>query len=293
MKKPTKRLKKRSEMTLDEKAEASLRKRGLVWWTHFGLNGHFFRFSLGTSDKAKAQRRAKKLIALAKAGKIAAVASSPEERAARQSVSAKNTATDPKVSAAAKRRNRKRWKKASKKDRRTHGDAIRAGLTPEILLERSKTTTDLWKDDDYAESHKKASKEYWSKKSHRKAQSRRQLAAGEKLKVQENRRKGRLKAARNLLRRRGLLKNPRQRGAHSTPVQEKEFFKVGLGVETLIPPALRKDKAAIEAARDAYCAHVRPNLPRGLCGTYHRRFRAILKSNPSFAPPFVPLHASR
>jgi hypothetical protein len=283
MEKPNKPRKNRADRSADEKAEASLRKRGLVWWTHFGFKGQFFRFSLGTSDRSRAKRQAKKLIALAEAGKISAVAKTPAERSDRRSASLKRSHTDPKVSAATTRAIKRRWKKfSSKKDRKAHGAAIRDSVTSERRRELSETTTALWKDHGYRKRQVTAQTKRWSDKSERKAQSRRLLAAGEKLSVQENRKKGRLKAARNLLRRRGILKPAGTPGRKATPTQEKDFFKIGFAIEMSIQPALREDKKAIEEARTAYS--VREHMPRKLCGTYHRRYKAKVLANPSLIP---------
>ena len=269
----------------DRKANASLRKRGRVWWTHFGFKGQFFRFSLGTSDRSKAKREAKKLIALAVAGKISAVARTPADRKARRSASLKRSNTDPRVSAAAKRRNAKRWKNASEEDRKAHGAAIAASVTPARRRELSETTAGLWKDKDYRTRIVASQSRYWAVERHRKEQSGRLLAAGKKLKVQENRRKGKLTAARNLLRRRGVLKGPGKRGRKAMATTEREFFKHGLAIEMSIPAALRADQRAIEDARVAYSD--KEHLPLKLCGTYHRRFRAEIKENPSLLPDEV------
>jgi hypothetical protein len=283
MRKPIKSGKKRSEMTIDEKAKASLRKRGLVWWTHFGFKGQFFRFSLGTSDKSKAQREAKRLIALAKTGKITAVAGSPEGRAARQSASAKKTATDPKVSAATEKRNAKRWKYASAEDRKRHGETIRnSPIAQAARLEVGRKVAKRWKDPAYKKRVARGVNRYWSDPRKHELHSQILLASGKKPKVQRNRRMGRLKAARNLLRRRGFLKEAGTRGRKTTPAPEKETFKIGLAIEMSIPRGLREDRKAIEEARTAYSE--RNHLPRELCATYHRRCRALLKANPSLIP---------
>ena len=283
MGKPNKPRKNRADRSADEKAEASLRRRGLVWWTHFGFKGQFFRFSLGTSDRSRAKRQAKKLIALAEAGKISAVAQTPAERSARRSASLKRSHADPEVSAATTKANKGRWKSASNEDHKAHGSAIRAGITPAMRLERSKNTKGLWKKERYRKRHVAASTAYWYVTSNRTAQSRRLLAAGKKSSVQENRKKGRLKAARNLLRRRGALKKPAQPGRKPTPAEMKDFFKHSLAIEMSIPRALRADKKAIEEARAAYSDKM--HMPRALCGTYHRRFAAFLRANPSLVIP--------
>jgi hypothetical protein len=265
-------------MTIDEKAKASLRKRGLVWWTHFGLEGQFFRFSLGTSDKSKAQREARRLIALARAGKITAVAGSRKGRADRQSASAKKTATDPKVSAAVKRRNKKRWRNASGEDRKRHGETIRDSAKAQAArLEVGKEVRRRWDEDPkYRNRITRGVNRYWSKEHNRKAQSITLLAAREDPKKQENWRKGQLKAARKLLRRRGVLKPAGKLGRKTVPVEEREFFKRGLAIEMSIPPRLRSDKKAIERARAAYSE--KEHQPRQLCATYHRHYRALIKA---------------
>src|SRR5258708_25750845 len=49
----------------------ALVKRGSTWHTHFFVDGHRFRQSLGTSDWREAQKEQKKLIAQAEQGKLA------------------------------------------------------------------------------------------------------------------------------------------------------------------------------------------------------------------------------
>jgi hypothetical protein len=286
MGKHNKARKNRANRSADEKAEASLRKRKLVWWTHFGFKGQFFRFSLGTSDRSRAKRQAKKLIALAEAGKISAVAQTPAERSARRSASLKRSHADPKVSVVTRRANKRRWKNTSKEELKAHGAAIRAGTTPEIRLERAETTEDLWKDPDYRKRNVRSQKRRWSKRTpsgrrNRKAQSRALTVARAKPEVKKNHEKGKLTAARNLLRRRGVLAKPRKRGRKPMPTKDKEYFKHGLAIEMSIPPALREDENAIEKARTAYS--IKTGLPRKLCAQYHRHFKADIKANPSLA----------
>src|SRR5271165_3057903 len=48
----------------------ALRKRGKTWHTHFFVDGQRFRQSLDTTDYREAQKREKKCIALAEAGKL-------------------------------------------------------------------------------------------------------------------------------------------------------------------------------------------------------------------------------
>ena len=106
------------ENNAEQKAGASLRKRGTVWWEHFGFKGLFFRRSLGTSDRSEAKIEAKKLIALAEAVKIQTTASSPDERKEQMRAWAKKSFADPKVSAKVTRANRKSWADFSRTPRK-------------------------------------------------------------------------------------------------------------------------------------------------------------------------------
>lgn len=283
MGKPSKPRKNRADRSPDEKAEAGLRKRGFIWWAHFGFKGQFFRFSLGTSDRSKAKRQAKKLITLAEAGKISAVAQTPAERSARRSASLRRSHTDPKVSAKVTRANRKSWSTADQERHDHHSEAIKNALAPpEVRALMSERSTENWKRPGYRERNSRAVRKGWAPKRLRKQQSNRLKAACARPEVQENRLKGRARFYREFLRKRGVLKEPGKPGRRRTPTEERDFFKHGRAIEISIPPASRADQRAIEGARAVYSREA--HMPRALCATYHRRFRAFLRDNPSFIP---------
>jgi hypothetical protein len=279
MKSPIRPRKKRSEMTADEYATASLRKRGHVWWTHFGFKGDFFRFSLGTSDRSKAKREAKRLISLAMAGKITATASSPDERRERRSASLRKLRDDPRVSAARKKANAKRWKNASEEDHIQHAQAIRDSATPERRRALSKTATALWKDDGYRKRITRSQKKYWRVDRHRKEHSKLLTPIFAKPEVQKRRLEGRLAWAKKFLRRGGVLAEPGKRGRKPEPADQTQWFKIGLAIDELIPRTSRPDRGAITAARKAHSRDT--GLPLGTCGRYHSRYRRWLAANRS------------
>jgi hypothetical protein len=268
----------------DRRADASLRRRRLVWWTHFGFKGQFFRFSLGTSDRSRAKRLAKKLIALAEAGKISAVAQTPDERKVRRSASLKRSHADPKVSAAATRAAKGRWKKASKEDREEHGDAIRAGQTPEIRRAMAEATTDLWKDSDYVKRVRRGQKRFWSDRtpsgrSHRRAQSKTLTAACKRPEVKASRFAGKLASVAALLRAARRKKNPGKRGPVPKPT-ESTWHRIGSKIHEKIPVTMRSDRHVITAARKAYSEETRGRVSLEMCASYHRRYMHWLKANP-------------
>jgi hypothetical protein len=185
------------------RAAASLRKRGHIWWTHFGSKGQFFRRSLGTSDRSEAKREAAKLIALAEAGKIQATASSVDERSKQKSASLEKSYADKKLLSAATKRNQEGWDGRSKESRDQHRAAIKAAANrPGARKLRSETGKSVWQRPGHAERVTAAVKMGWKPKKKRKQQSERIKAACAKPEVQARRLAGRYRAAEKLLQRR-------------------------------------------------------------------------------------------
>ena len=140
-----------AEKNANQKAEASLRKRGNVWWTQFVVKGLFLRRSLGTSDLSTAKIEAKRLIALADAGKIHATASSPAERAAQKSSSLRKSFSDSRVNASMSRARRESWAAASPERRRRHRKGIKTAANhPGMHERRSESSKEAWQRDGYA-----------------------------------------------------------------------------------------------------------------------------------------------
>jgi hypothetical protein len=193
---------------LERRAAASLRKRGNVWWTHFGCNGQFFRRSLGTSDRSEATSEARKLIALAEAGKLPARASSPRERKDWKSSSLTKSYSDPKVLAKATRRNRRTWAKATDDHRKRHRDGlIAAANRPGKRQQLSETTEKLWSapgtasEPSYRERNSAAVRDAWKPRKKREQHGEKISAARKRPEVKANHLAGRIQAAEDLLRR--------------------------------------------------------------------------------------------
>lgn len=195
---------KASRIDPGRRAARSLRKRGCIWWTHFGCKGQFFRRSLGTSDRSKATREAETLIALAEAGKIQATASSIEERKAQKSASLKKSDADPKLNRALCRRNQKGWDGRDSESRERHSEAIKAAASrPGAGKVRSERSTSLWLDKDYRDRNTAAVNKGWKSRKLRKQQSERIKAARARPEVKAHHLAGRYRAAETLLKQRG------------------------------------------------------------------------------------------
>jgi hypothetical protein len=187
----------------ETRAASSLRKRGYIWWTHFGCKGQFFRRSLGTSDRKKAKRKAEKLIALAEAGKIQSAASSADERKDQKSASLKKSYADTKLHSAVCRRNQNTWDGMDQESRDRHSAALKAAANRpgarKLLRERS---TDLWQDNDYRDRNVAAVNKGWKSQKLRKQQSKTIKAACLRPEVKAHRLAGRYRAAETLLKQR-------------------------------------------------------------------------------------------
>ena len=183
------------------RAAASLRKRGHIWWTHFGCRGQFFRRSLCTSNRSTAEREAAQLIALAEAGKIQATAPSVDERKQQKSASLKKSYADPKVHADVSRRNQERWDNADAESRKRHRESITASANrPGVPKRKSETSKSVWRRPGYPERVSLAVKRAWTP-TRRKEQSKTLTAACARPEVKANRLAGRYKAAKALLER--------------------------------------------------------------------------------------------
>jgi hypothetical protein len=187
----------------ERRAARSLRKRGYIWWTHFGCKGQYFRRSLGTSDRSKATRAAEKLIALAEAGKIQATASSIDERNERRSASLKKADADPKVHSALRRRNQESWDGRDTESRTRHSEAIKAAANRPGARERlSETIKSVWQRPSYRDHNVAAVKKAWKSRKLRKRQSKKIKKACTRPDVKARRLAGRYRAAENLLKQR-------------------------------------------------------------------------------------------
>jgi hypothetical protein len=313
---PNKPNKKRADRSLDEKAEASLRKRKTTWYAHFSFNGQFFSRSLGTSDRTKAKRAAKKLISLVATGKEQR-ASSPAERSARQAAALRKTLALPGASeikrvAAEKSWSPKRKITAGATQKQTWTDLnVKAARIDGIEKSWTKKRRDAagaqmtknMADPDFRKSRLaglKLSNADPETKKRKSATLRKTLALPKvrRKRLRQIRKMSRTPEARAAKSKRmkkqwsdlraaaalnvpARTKEPQKRGRKMLPGEEKEPLKIGRAIEMSIPPALRSDKKAIEAARTAYSGH----LSRELCAEYHRRYRRWLKANTS--PPEV------
>jgi hypothetical protein len=282
-----------SEKNANQKAEASLRKRGTVWQAHFGFKGQFFQRSLGTSDRSKAKIEAKKLIAMAEAGKIHATASSPAERAAQKSSSLRKSYSDPKVNAKLTRARRKSWAAASPEFRRRHREAIKVATNrPGMHERRSETTKQVWQRPGYKERNSRAVRKGWASPSLRKRQSKKITAACARPEVKANRLAGRLRGAAAFLELHG---HKNAQGAASAPAHAKtrqrrtskpqnltERYRIGSMVEQKVGggPFTRR---AIVSARFAVAAetHHEYDTVKKYHLAYLRATRAVPDQGPT------------
>ncbi len=214
----------------ERRAARSLRKRGYIWWTHFGCKGQFFRRSLGTSDRSGATREAEKLIALAETGKLQPTASSDAEREAQRGASLKKSYADPKLESAANRRSQERWDRMDPESRRQHSEAIKAAHNrPGARKRLSETTKSLWQSSDYRERNTAAVDKAWKSRKLRKQQSERIKAARARPEVKAHHLAGRYRAAERLLRQRGAASDggpARRPGRPSKEARNKRILEL-------------------------------------------------------------------
>jgi hypothetical protein len=272
----------------DRRAAASLRKRRIIWWTHFGFKGQFFRRSLGTSNRTKAKLEARKLIALAEAGKIQATTSSLTERKEQKRASLEKSHADPKMHAADVTRAKRTWAKAGKKKRKLHRERIKEALAPDsVRAEMSDRGKENWQRPGYRKRNTTAVKEGWASKRKRKKQSKTITAARARPEVKAAHLAGRLKSAAALLRDSRRKKNPGKRGPVPKPT-EGSWFRIGSKIHEKIPITMRSDPTAVTAARKAYSEETRGRVSLEMCGSYHRRYVHWRKANPSVGLPESP-----
>ena len=272
----------------DRRADTSLRKRGIIWWTHFGFKGQFFRRSLGTSNRTEAKLEASKLIALAEAGKIQATTSSLAERKEQKSASLAKSHADPKMHAADVRRAKSTWADADDEQRKLHREGIKNALAPNSVRdEMSDRGKENWQRPGYRKLVTSKINKTWASERKRKKHSKTITAARAKPEVKAAHLAGRLKSAAALLRASRRKKNPGKRGPVPKPT-ENSWFKIGSKIHEKIPITMRSDPTAVTAARKAYSEETGGRVSLEMCGSYHRRYVRWLKANPSSGQSEVP-----
>src|SRR5580700_8285076 len=245
-----------------------------IYYAGFGVRGQYFVRSLGTSNRREAERREKKLRALAEAGRLPLKVSA-DERAEAISKSLAIPVVSRTHRAKVKATARKR--KENPEEQKAWIASIKAGQSdPEVMTRMLEANRATAANPLVQKQKSRSGKKMWKRRGHKARVSR---SMKNKWTTEEFRNKnlgGRDRAAADRLKRLGFLirsgapKPPRKRGPVPKPT-EGSWYKIGSKIHGKIPISMRSNAKAATVARKAYSQETRGRVSIEMCSSYHRR----------------------
>jgi hypothetical protein len=245
-----------------------------IYYAGFGVRGQYFVRSLGTSNRREAERKEKKLRALAEAGRLPLKVSEDDRvKAIRKSLAIPIVSRIHRASARAAAKKRKE----SPEKRKAWIAAIKAGQdVPEVKALMVKANQETAANPISKKRKRRSLKKMWKRRGHTSRVSEGVRKANATVEVKERRRVGRERWAKKLLgidvtanAPSGGAKKPRKHGPDPMPFEKRTSFLIGSQVENQIAMSGDRSRRSVVAARYAVAAS--RNLGYETVKEYHNK----------------------